>query len=208
MQKVVTLRDVQALAARNARIAKATSQLRGLGEPIRGLKHLEMLPKELRNKQLHSAIDAGDYDLVVRALDAKADPNSRVNGWSAMNRAVYLRDNEAEADRPIYERIVNLLVARGATPEKSMEQRAGELLHAIDAVDEGGVREILRTRLNPDTVVKGWTALGRAHYLINMEEHKSLGERLIRKIDALWDIVDMLEDKGAEERLEGERSSF
>src|SRR5271157_5010323 len=121
--KMLTPGDIERLAKRNAQVSKATHQLnrpRGFFEPAMDLKHLGMMPREMLNKHLHAAIDAGKYDLVLRVLDAGANANSQVDGVSAVERAARLRDIEA-MQQPIisiYGDIIALLVKRGATPEK------------------------------------------------------------------------------------------
>ncbi len=191
--KFMTPKDIERLAKTNSKRAfKATLQ-----------KQHEIFQAEVE-KHLHTAIRTCDYDLVVHALDGGAKPDSRINGWSAMDIATYSRDHVTENERPAYERIIALLVARGATPEKSMEERARELLKAIDEADVGRVRGILRARVNPDTVVEGWTALGRVNHLIETEERKGYGQQRIRMVDSWVDIKVFLEDRGAKNDVRGE----
>ena len=192
----MTPNDIARLAKTNSKKAREASWRR----------RQEMLQPEL-DRQLHTALGLNppDYGEVMKALDAGAKADSRVDGWSPMDTATYQRDHGAKAERPVYERIIELLVARGATPEKSMEERTKELLTAIDEADYGGVSSILGSRMDPDTVVDGWTALGRVNHLIEMEESRSLGERRPVRQDALLDIRDILEtDHNAKKDLRGQ----
>jgi hypothetical protein len=189
--KQISMDKLQALAKTNSQKAREATLRR----------KQEALQPEL-DRQLHTALGLtpADYGEVVKALDAGANPNSRVDGWSPMDTATYQRDHGAERERPVYERIVSLLVARGAKPEKRMEERARELIQAIDGYQRGDTEEILSMRVDPDTVVDGWTALGRAHYLINTEEaqtHRGL-------MDSIIEIIQSLERHGAKKSLQGE----
>jgi len=84
MQKMFTLKDVERLARINAQKALASMDL---SEQICG----RAIPSQQElNRRLHEAVKSGTLKEVELALDAKAEPNSCLDGWTPLGRALLL----------------------------------------------------------------------------------------------------------------------
>jgi hypothetical protein len=187
--KMMTPGDIERLAARNRTASKLLGS-RVLTDSKADNRALRMLPPQERNMALHKAIAKGDVSLVGRLLQAKANPNSQVDGQSALEQADRHFRRADATERPAYGSIVDMLIEAGAkdTRKSPAEQLANELLQAIDSEDAYSFREILEKADEENVVVDHQALLERAKHKICVDGGSS----------GLYNILDLLRNRRAD----------
>lgn len=147
-----------------------------LGQALSGEKHRTEPDRETVSsdsiEDLFDAARRGDVAAVASAMDGGFDPNTELGGNPLLHVPIYF-DQGAASDRAT---IVELLIDRGADPERPDPNGWTPLLTACEKTDEEMIRLLLDKGASTSTVdAKGWSAI---HYLTYQNADRGLFQLL------------------------------
>lgn len=124
-------------------------------------------------EQVFAAAELGDVATVAAALDRGFDPNCK-NG---VNPLLHLPICVDQAEAPDRLATVELLIGRGADPERTDAHGWTALLAACDRTDEDMIRLLLKNGANGSACDnKGWSTI---HYLTNRQADREVIQLLL-----------------------------